>query len=163
MASEETWTRRFLGLAAEMASWSEDRDFHVGAVIVGNGREVRASGYNGLPRGVSGADDRRFDRASGEKFHWIEHAERNAIYNAARSGAALEGCTIYVTRYPCADCARAIIQSGIDRVVCPTRPVHDGALDYSFAVSEVLLAEAGVSVVTADDPGPEAPRDVNGA
>lgn len=148
MASEQQWTRRFLGLAAETASWSEDRDFQVGAVIVGPGKEVRATGYNGLPRGVSADDERRFDRASGEKFHWIEHAERNAIYNAARSGAVTEGCTIYVTRFPCADCARAIIQSGITRVVSPPRPENDGALDYSFAVSGVLLAEAGVSVTT---------------
>ncbi|TDK48974.1 deoxycytidylate deaminase [Antarcticimicrobium luteum] len=146
MTSEQVWTDRFLALAAEMASWSEDRDFQVGAVIVGAGHEVRASGYNGLPRGVRADDDTRFDRASGEKFHWIEHAERNAIYNAARSGAALAGCTIYVTRFPCADCARAIIQSGIARVVSPPRPENDGALDYSFAVSDTLLAEAGVQV-----------------
>ncbi|SEP20687.1 dCMP deaminase [Salinihabitans flavidus] len=151
MASEEIWTRRFLDLAVEMASWSEDRDFHVGAVIVGSGREIRASGYNGLPRGVSCANVTRLDRASGEKFHWVEHAERNAIYNAARSGAAIEGCTIYVTRFPCADCARGIIQSGIARVVCPPRPINDGALDHSFAVSEVLLSEAGVLVVTKDE------------
>ena len=108
MASEDIWAARFMGLAAHMAGWSEDRDRHVGAVIVGPGHEVRASGYNGLPRGVSDRDDSRFDRASGTKFFWIEHAERNAIYNAARSGAALDGCTIYVTRFPCADCARAM-------------------------------------------------------
>lgn len=153
MASEQIWRDRFLALAAEMASWSEDRDFHVGAVIVGAGHVVRASGYNGLPRGVSDRDDARFDRASGEKFHWVEHAERNAIYNAARSGAALAGCTIYVTRFPCADCARAIIQSGIARVVSPPRPGFDGALDHSFAVSEVMLAEAGVEFVAVPEAG----------
>lgn len=146
MTSEHLWARRFLGLAAETASWSEDRDFHVGAVIVGPANEVRATGYNGLPRGVCAADEARFDRASGEKFHWIEHAERNAIYNAARSGTAVEGCTIFVTRFPCADCARAIIQSGIAHVVCPPRPENDGALDHSFSVAEVLLCEAGVNV-----------------
>ncbi|MSU90313.1 dCMP deaminase [Rhodobacteraceae bacterium 2CG4] len=131
-----------------MAAWSEDRDFHVGAVIVGEAHEVRASGYNGLPRGVSDADEARFDRASGEKFHWIEHAERNAIYNAARAGTAIAGCTIYVNRFPCADCARAIIQSGIVRVVCPARPEFDGALDHSFEVSERMLLEAGVALTT---------------
>lgn len=148
MATDDTWTRRFLGLADHMAAWSEDRDFHVGAVIVGAGHEVRASGYNGLPRGVSATDPARLDRASGEKFHWVEHAERNAIYNAARAGTAIQGCTIYVNRFPCADCARGIIQSGIVRVVCPPRPAHDGKLDHSFAVSETMLAEAGVDLVT---------------
>ncbi|SER84591.1 dCMP deaminase [Tranquillimonas rosea] len=151
MADDTTWARRFLALADEMASWSEDRDFHVGAVIVGAGHEVRASGYNGLPRGVSDADDARFDRATGEKFFWIEHAERNAIYNAARAGTALEGCTIYVNRFPCADCARAIIQSGIVRVVAPPRPENDGALDHSFAVSEQMLVEAGVDIGVVTD------------
>ncbi|WP_422071763.1 deoxycytidylate deaminase [Tranquillimonas rosea] len=151
MADDTTWARRFLALADEMASWSEDRDFHVGAVIVGAGHEVRASGYNGLPRGVFDADDARFNRANGEKFFWIEHAERNAIYNAARAGTALEGCTIYVNRFPCADCARAIIQSGIVRVVAPPRPENDGALDHSFAVSEQMLVEAGVDIGVVTD------------
>lgn len=144
----EKWANRFLGLADHIAAWSEDRDFHVGAVIVGSANEVRASGYNGLPRGVSDADDARFDRASGEKFHWFEHAERNAIYNAARVGTPVEGCTIYVNRFPCADCARAIIQSGITAVVCPPRPTFDGALDHSFEVSEQMLTEAGVALTT---------------
>lgn len=107
---------------------------------------MRATGYNGLPRGVSDADEARFDRASGEKFFWGEHAERNAIYNAARIGVSLQGCTIYVTRFPCADCARAIIQCGIERVVSPPIPEADGALDYSFQVSKKMLEEAGIGV-----------------
>ncbi len=143
---DEGWRHRFLGLCDQVAGWSEDRDFKVGAVIVGPGHEIRATGYNGLSRGVSAGDDSRFDRASGEKFFWIEHAERNAIYNAARSGAALAGCTLYVNRFPCADCARAIIQSGIACVECPPKPENDGKLDHSFDVSEIMLREAGVSV-----------------
>ena len=82
--------------------------------------------------------------ASGEKFFWFEHAERNAIYNAARVGMSLKDCTIYVNRFPCADCTRAIIQAGIGKICCPAKPEFDGALDHSFDVSEVLLAEAGV-------------------
>ncbi|MGI9423969.1 MAG: deoxycytidylate deaminase [Hyphomicrobiaceae bacterium] len=140
------WDRRFSELADHIATWTEDRDFKVGAVIVGPDLEIRATGYNGLPRGVSDADVARFDRASGEKFFWFEHAERNAIYNAARVGTPLDGCTIYINRFPCADCARAIIQSGIARVVCPPKPEQDGALDHSFDVSVTLLAEAGLKV-----------------
>lgn len=145
-ATEQKWTQRFLGLCDHMSTWSEDRDFQVGCVIVGAGREIRAAGYNGLPRGVQADDDTRFDRASGEKFHWIEHAERNAIYNAARAGADLSGCTLYVNRFPCADCGRALIQSGITRLVCPPIPQADGALDYSFQVSAKMLQESGVQV-----------------
>ena len=148
MATEETWARRFMELCDTVAGWSEDRDFQVGCVIVGpDGREVRTTGYNGLPRGVKADDDSRFDRASGEKFFWIEHAERNAIYNAARSGVSLQGCTAYVNRFPCADCGRALIQSGIARVVAPPVPERDGALDHSFQVSRQMLREAGLIVV----------------
>lgn len=148
MAGEEIWTKRFIGLCNHIAAWSEDRDFQVGCVIVGpEGHEVRSTGYNGFPRGVSDEDDARFDRASGEKFYWIEHAERNAIYNAARSGASLAGCTLYVNRFPCADCGRAIIQSGISQIIAPPIPQADGALDYSFKVSQQMLREAGIDIV----------------
>ncbi|MEX0346393.1 MAG: cytidine/deoxycytidylate deaminase family protein [Rhizobiaceae bacterium] len=144
--TEQKWAKRFLALCDHVASWSEDRDFQVGCVIAGPGREVRTTGYNGLPRGVSADDDRRFDRPSGEKFYWFEHAERNAIYNAARSGTDISACVLYVNRFPCADCGRAIIQSGIARIVCPPIPENDGALDYSFQVSAQMLAEAGIVV-----------------
>jgi len=147
------WDARFLGLCDHVADWSEDRDFQVGAVIVGADLAIRSTGYNGLPRGVDDADDARFDRPSGEKFHWIEHAERNAIYNAARMGTPLAGCAFYVNRFPCADCARAIIQSGISRVCAPATPENDGALDHSFKVSAVMLREAGIQVDTARDDG----------
>lgn len=148
MADDMIWTQRFLGLCDYVASWSEDRDFQVGCVIVGpSGHEVRAIGYNGLPRGVQGNDEARFDRASGEKFFWFEHAERNAIYNATRIGVTLEGCTLYVNRFPCADCGRAIIQTGIARLICPPIPENDGALDHSFQVSRRMLIEAGVALI----------------
>jgi dCMP deaminase len=84
MADRATWDARFLELAGVIAGWSEDRDFHVGVVIFGPDHEIRATGYNGLLRGVASNEPVRFDRASGEKFYWFEHAERNAIYNAAR-------------------------------------------------------------------------------
>lgn len=148
MDKQDKWNRRFLALCGHISTWTEDRDFSVGAVIVGPDLEIRATGFNGLPRGVKAEDDSRFDRKSGEKFFWFEHAERNAIYNAARIGTSVNGCSIYVNRFPCADCARAIIQSGIATVLCPPKPQHDGALDHSFDVSEVLLAEAGVELIT---------------
>ena len=148
MDKQDKWNSRFLALCNHISTWTEDRDFSVGAVIVGPDLEIRATGFNGLPRGVKADDDSRFDRKSGEKFFWFEHAERNAIYNAARIGTPLGGCSIYVNRFPCADCARAIIQSGIATVLCPPKPKHDGALDHSFDVSEILLTEAGVALIT---------------
>lgn len=87
----------------------------MGAVIVGEDRTPGPNGYNGFPRTI---DDERVARhARPAKYLWTEHAERNAIYNAARVGVAVKGCTIYVTHMPCTDCAPAIIQVGIKRVV----------------------------------------------
>ncbi len=146
-SKQDKWDERFLALCNHISTWTEDRDFCVGAVIVGTDLEIRSTGYNGLPRGVLDNDDARFDRPSGEKFFWFEHAERNAIYNAARMGVPLANCSIYVNRFPCADCARAIIQSGINAVICPPKPAHDGALDHSFDVSEIMLKEAGIRLV----------------
>ena len=147
MAAEIVWAQRFMGLCDHVAGWSEDRDFHVGCVIVApTGQVIRSVGFNGLPRGVSADDESRFDRASGEKFHWFEHAERNAIYNAVRAGTALEGCTAYVNRFPCSDCGRALIQAGIVHIVAPPIPEADGALDHSFQVSRTMLLEAGVQL-----------------
>ncbi len=147
MAEERIWTQRFMALCDHVASWSEDRDFQVGCVIASaEGREIRSTGYNGFPRGVRSDDTARFYRESGEKFFWFEHAERNAIYNATRAGIRLSGCTLYVNRFPCADCGRAIIQAGIPHIVAPPIPQADGALDYSFQVSRQMLCEAGVRI-----------------
>lgn len=140
------WDKRFMDLCDHVSQRTEDRDFKVGAVIVGPDLEIRSTGYNGFPRGVCNDVEERYDRSSGEKFFWIEHGERNAIYNAARIGVSINGGTLYVNRFPCSDCARAIVQAGIVRIVCPAKPLNDGALDHSFDVSEAMLAEAGMEI-----------------
>jgi dCMP deaminase len=139
------WDDRFLALAHHVASWSKDRSTKVGAVVVGPDREVRSLGYNGFPRGVSDDIEARHERPA--KYAWTEHAERNAVYNASRFGASLQGCAIYITHPPCADCARAIIQAGIICVVFDSR---DGAMvarwQRECSVGLDMLLEAGVVV-----------------
>ena len=100
------WDERFLRLAREISTWSKDRSTRVGAVIIGEDKTPGPYGFNGFPRFVD--DDRESRHERPEKYKWTEHAERNAIYNAARIGVPLKGCTMYVTHMPCADCARAI-------------------------------------------------------
>ncbi|MCY4259714.1 MAG: deaminase [Rhodobacteraceae bacterium] len=146
MAVGQIWHQRFMGLCNQIAQWSEDPHFQVGCLIVGEGHVILATGYNGFPRGISGRDQSRFDRESGTKFLWFEHAERNALYNAARIGVPVAGATLYVNRFPCADCSRAIIQSGLAALVCPPIPAIDGALDASFRAGKTMLEEAGLSV-----------------
>jgi len=141
------WDIRFLKLAHEVASWSKDRSTKVGAVMVHPDRTPGPYGYNGFPRAVDDDQDERHERPN--KYDWTEHAERNAIYNAARVGAAVEGCSIYVTHFPCVDCTRAIIQVGIKRVI-----VDKASLNGDFGerwqdgrgVSAQMFGEAGVEI-----------------
>jgi dCMP deaminase len=111
----ENWDKRLVRLAGHVAEWSSDPSTKVGSVIVGPDNDVRALGYNGLPRNID-PDWELFQ--SPLKSLWIEHAERNAIYSAARSGVALPGCRMYLSWFPCSDCARAIVQVGIVEVIC---------------------------------------------
>ena len=140
------WDTRWLELARDIGNWSKDRSTKVGCVIVGDARQLLSSGYNGFPRGINDDIDERHERPG--KYKWTEHAERNAIYNAARHGVRLSGATIYVLWYPCTDCARAIIQSGITGLVAaPGAIIRNGpSWEDDFAISKILLEEAGVQV-----------------
>lgn len=140
------WDARFFQLTDLIASWSEDTSRKVGAVIVGEDQEIRSIGFNGLPRGVSASFPERFSRDGGEKYLWFEHAERNAIFNAARFGAALNDCLIYSNLYPCADCMRAIIQSGIKELRTYSPPPGEDYYRRSFEVSSTMASEAGLTV-----------------
>ena len=140
------WDNRFLEMARSVAEWSKDPATKIGCVIVDpKSRTVVAVGYNGLPRGVDDANAARYVRPT--KYLYTEHSERNAVYNAARRGTTTEGCTMYMPWYPCADCARAIIQSGITRLVCG-RPQYELRPDWadSWAAAEIMLGEAEVQV-----------------
>ncbi len=147
---ESKWDERFFELARFISNWSEDVRLKVGAVIADDAHVVRSTGYNGLPRGVSAAIDSRHSNELLEKDHWYEHAERNAIYNAARTGIPIAGCTIYTTVFPCSVCMRAIIQSGLTMLVTTMPPAPDnGSFEKyrrSFEVATEMAAEAGVSI-----------------
>ena len=144
------WDARWLELAAHVAGWSKDRHTKVGCVIVGEGRRLLAEGYNGLPRGVDDSIEKRYSRdvrnGRREKLRWTEHAERNAIFSAAYHGISLRHSTLYTPLYPCADCTRGIIQSGIAMVVTTEPGWDDEFWGPEFGVSEVMMREAGVRV-----------------
>ena len=142
------WVKRWFGIANEFASWSKDRSTKVGCVIVSDANQVLSGGYNGFPRGVVDDVDARHERPA--KYLWTEHAERNAIYAAARHGVKLEGATLYIPWFPCADCARAIIQVGIRRVIA-VNPVVNAQWDAHFAVAWEMMTEAGTDLVLLED------------
>ncbi len=110
------WNTLFMNMVYLVAMKSKDTRAHIGAVIVGPDKEVRSTGYNGFPRGID--DDVPERQEKPEKYHWFAHAEANAIYNAARVGVSVKGCTIFTNGVPCSDvCAHAVINSGIVEVV----------------------------------------------
>lgn len=143
------WTNYFHSLLGPIKQKSKDPNTQVGCVIVGPGNEIRSTGYNSFPRGINDNAPERSIRP--EKYLWIEHAERNAIYNAARVGVPLQGCTIFMEGLPCMDCARAIIQAGLIKVVINSveaakwnSPLYNNEL---LEKSKIMLKEAGVEIV----------------
>jgi dCMP deaminase len=138
------WDSRFMGLAQYVGSWSKDRSTRVGCVIVGPSNEVRAVGYNGFVRGLDDDVDSRHQRPA--KYVWTEHAERNAIYNAARAGIPLAGCRMYLPWFPCMDCARAIAQCGLVELVAVEPNMGDPKWGGEFQNAVDMLREAKVAV-----------------
>lgn len=135
---------RIMRLAERAALLSEDTTTQVGAVIVSWTFEVLSLGVNGFPIGVVDQPSRR-ERP--DKYLYTEHAERNAIYSACRLGIVLVGSRMFTTHYPCADCARAIIQSGITSVVhLPIEPDFASRYVEHINAARVMFAEAGVEV-----------------
>lgn len=136
------WDVRFLEQAREMSSWSKDPTRKVGAVIVGNRKQIIAQGYNGFPRGLKDTDERLNDKTV--KNLLMVHAEMNAILNAALNGTSTVGSTLYVHGLPCChECAKGIIQADIVKVVMGTRTVS-AKWDSSIKLALEMFDEAGV-------------------
>jgi dCMP deaminase len=138
------WDQRYMDLAKHIANWSKDRSTKVGCVIVGPDNEVRSIGFNGFPRGVDDEVEERHERPA--KYTWTEHAERNAIYSAARVGVSLKGCTMYLPWFPCMDCARAMVQAGIAELVAMEPDLDDAKWGQDFRSAVLLFREAGLKV-----------------
>lgn len=111
-----SWDEYFMGIALLSANRSKDPSTQVGACIVNSKNKIMSVGYNGFPIGCSD-DIFPWERTGEEidtKYPYVCHAELNAILNAT---ASLDGCKIYVALFPCNECAKAIIQSGIAEIV----------------------------------------------
>lgn len=137
-----SWDKRWMDMVLLLASWSKDRSRQTGAVIVDTRNVLIAVGWNGFPRGLDDDVPARHERPA--KYQWTEHAERNAIFNAAAKGIPTAGCRMYLAWYPCADCARAVIQSGIFEIVCVEPDWNDPKWAADFAVVREMLAESGI-------------------
>jgi len=139
-----TWDEYFMGIASLSAMRSKDPSTQVGACIVDPNNKVVSIGYNGMPRGVND-DEIPWGHGEGldSKYLYVCHAEFNAILNN-RDGSALNGCRIYVTLFPCNECAKAIVQTGIKEIVYLDDKYHDTV---ESTASRKILDMAGVKYV----------------
>ena len=136
-----SWDEYFMGVAVLSGMRSKDPNTQVGACIVSEDHKILSMGYNGFPTGCS--DDEFPWEREGEplenKYFYTTHSELNAILNYR--GGSLEGATIYVTLFPCNECAKAIIQSGIKEVIYDCDKYADTP---SVMASKRMMDAAGV-------------------
>lgn len=140
---QQEWDAFFIELAKTYSMKSKDPSTKVGAVFVNDQRVVVSAGWNGFPRGIADTPERLNNREL--KYPLTVHAEMNAIYNAARIGVSLEGCTLYVHGLPmCSECTPGVLQVGVHRVVCKWPDPAPEVWREKWAKSVALLDEAGV-------------------
>ena len=122
---------------------SDDVNTQTACIIVDDNGDIISYGANTLPKGIKKTTQRC---SRPDKYMWLLHAERNAIYNCARKGVSTEGCTMYLMWFPCAACARGIIQSGIKRLVCHPPDMDNPKWGEDFLVAQELLEESDVEI-----------------
>jgi dCMP deaminase len=141
-AENQKWDGRFLDLAEFVAAWSKDPSTKVGAVLVRPDRTVAAIGFNGFPRGVLDHVERYDDRPT--KYEMVVHAELNALLSTRED---LENYTLYVTPLPpCGQCAAAIIQRGIGRIVVAMSKDLPETWAKKWELASTMFSEAGIAV-----------------
>ena len=137
-----SWDEYFMGIAYLSAMRSKDPSTQVGACIIDEDKKIIGIGYNGFPIGSN--DDEMPWGKEGDvldtKYPYVVHAELNAILNSIKS---LKNCTIYVTHFPCNECAKAIVQSGIKKVIYFSDKHKDKD---STKASRRILENAGLEV-----------------
>ena len=140
-----TWDEYFMSIALLSAKRSADPLTQVGACIVDSNNKVVSIGYNGMPRGIDDCNLswNRNGTDLDSKYLYVCHAEFNAILNT-RDGSQLKGCRVYVTLFPCNECAKAIIQTGIKEIVYLSDKYADSI---ETRASKKMLTLAGVKLV----------------
>lgn len=122
---------------------SDDESRQVASIIVDGNDTIVSYGSNTLPIGVEKTDERI---SKPNKYTWIGHAERNAIYDAAKRGIKLEGTKMYCSYFPCADCARGIIQSGISELYTTKPDLTHEKWGESWKCALEMFKESGVQI-----------------
>ncbi|MBE6992249.1 MAG: dCMP deaminase family protein [Ruminococcaceae bacterium] len=138
-----SWDEYFMGIALLASMRSKDPNTQVGACIVSRDNIILSTGYNGFPKGCSD-DEYPWEREGADnetKYPYVVHAELNAILNSG--GRSLKDARIYVALFPCNECAKAIIQSGISEIVYLSDKYAETD---GVKASKAMLASAGVKL-----------------
>jgi dCMP deaminase len=145
-----TWDEYFMGIALLSAMRSKDENTQVGACIVNDENKILSLGYNGMPIGCSDSEMpwNRNGAPIDTKYMYVCHAELNAILNY--SGGNIRGATVYCTLFPCNECAKALIQSGVKRVVYLSDKYADSD---SVQASKFMFKLAGVTFDAYEEKG----------
>jgi dCMP deaminase len=139
-----SWDEYFMGLAIMASNRSKDPNTQVGACIVDDENNILSLGYNGTPNGYSDDEfpwERIGEDVTTTKYAYVCHSELNAILNASRQGIKLKDSILYVTLFPCNECAKALVQAGIKKVIYLDDKYHDTQLS---AVSRKILTTTNV-------------------
>lgn len=140
------WTIRYMDLAKDISTWSQDPSTKVGAVVVGQNGQIVCQGYNGFPRGVKDSQDRLNVRE--EKYKYMVHAEMNCIYNACHNGSSLKDTTLYVYGLPvCSECAKGVAQVGISKVIMQHPKEIPNTWSEKFLITKTIFLESGVKFI----------------
>ena len=150
-----TWDEYFMGVATLSGRRSKDPSTQVGACIVSQDNKILSMGYNGFPKGCSDNEfpwgkEHELDDPYNAKYFYSTHSELNAILNYR--GGSLEGSKLYVTLFPCNECAKAIIQCGIKKVIYGDDKYGDTS---SVKASKRMMAAAGVEYIPYEKSGKE--------
>ncbi len=139
-----SWDQYFMGIAIMSAERSKDPNTQVGACIVSPDNRILSVGYNGMPAGCDDAEMpwNRDGEGLESKYIFVCHAELNSILNY-RGGGTLKGARIYATLFPCNECAKAIIQSGITEVIYMSDKYADST---STVAAKKMFSMAGVKI-----------------
>ena len=138
------WDVRFMEMAELVSTWSMDKKRKVGVVIVNENNMVLSIGYNSFASKIN--ENLEYRHIKPIKNFYVEHGERNAIFNAAKHGVKLNNSTMYVSWFPCSECCRAIIQSGVKTVVCVRPDYSDDSWGETFKVSTDMFDESGIEI-----------------
>lgn len=139
---------KYYPIAQSVAGLSKDPNTKVGALVIDKRGSIRAVGYNGFPRGVNDDPLMYADRET--KLRFIAHAEANAIANAASTGTPLQGCSLVVTKFPCRECAKMIINAGISHIFSPAYSIMGDWASSNYDAQRMFM-EAGLTIEFFDE------------